>query len=404
MKRITEFTIPLNGIGGTYVVEHKHGENLCTVFAKNKPNHIWKKPKEEVDDYFLKEDWITSRDKLELPSKFYITTSSDATAYKYLVTETNGGNYNVTGKHGVAWWKWEEVEEFILDGTWTYFPIESASSFEAGCTTQKDFLELPDKFYFTVNNSESKCLATVTEDGLFFVIEFNEHGKLSSGYWLPEDIKKFLLSGDLTYTGEYKREKIQGVEADWIIVDEISKYENIIAKWHEDKPLADDFYFKWHLTDTLYRAQLHREGYTVSWENTAPCGVGRAETFFTEKQVKDNLKNNVWLIVKSNGIDATGAPLNFTKDMLKPSMRFRTGNGDKYIAVESEIMDDIGNISVDIIGASNNKGWTGFELVNICGDELGEEFRAMAVYEKHADNNLLLIPELHGKLIWKANK
>jgi hypothetical protein len=321
MKRITEFTIPLGGIGGTYVVEHKHGENLCTVFAKNKTNHIWKKPKEEVDGYFSKQYWITSKEKLELPSKFYITTSSDATAYKYLVTETEGGNHNITGKHGVAWWKCEDVESNILGDTWTYFPIESASSFEA----------------------------------------------------------------------------------EWIIVDEMNELENIIAKWHNDnseKLLADDFYFKWHLTDTLYRAQTISNGYTVSWENTEK--EGRTETYFTEKQVKDNLKNNVWLIVKSNGIDATGAPFNFTKDMLKPSMRFAIGNGDRYIAVESEIMDDIGNINVDIIGASNNKGWTSFELVNIYGDELGEEFRAMAVYEKSADNNHLLIPEHNGKLIWQA--
>jgi hypothetical protein len=303
----------------------------------------------------------------------------------------------------VAWWKCEDVESNILGDTWTYFPIESASSFEAGCTTQKDSLELPDKFYFTVNNSESKWLATATEDGLFFVLGVSRHGKFSSGYWPPEDMKKFLLSGELIYAGEYKQEKIQGVEADWIIIDEVNELENTIAKGYEDKPLADDFYFKWHLTDTLYRAQLHREGYTVSWKNTAPCGVGRAETFFTEKQVKDNLKNNVWLIVESNGTDATGAPLNFTKDMLKPSMRFRTGNNGQYIAVQSEVVDDIGNTVASTIGASG-RGWIEFELVNIHGDDIGEEFRAMSVYEKPEGNGDIINPGKHGKLIWKANK
>jgi hypothetical protein len=328
MKRITEFTIPLGGIGGTYVVEHKHGENLCTVFAKNKTNHIWKKPKEEVDGYFSKQYWITSKEKLELPSKFYITTSPDATAYKYLVTETEGGNYSITGFDSVAWWKWEDVESFILEDTWTYFPIESASSFEA----------------------------------------------------------------------------------EWIIVDEMNELENIIAKWQIKNPesiknpLANDFYFNcpcgFAVENILYRA-IKRDGkYIVSWKS--PEEGGRKEELYTVEEVEKGFKMFGWTVVEFNGVDASGFPFNFTKDMLKPSMRFAIGNGDRYIAVESEIMDDIGNINVEIIGASNNKGWTGFELVNIYGDELGEEFRAMAVYEKSADNNHLLIPEHNGKLIWQA--
>jgi hypothetical protein len=324
MKRITEFTVPSANNGVTYIVECKYGEDLCTVYASNCPEYTWKENHDIVDNMFAKEDWITSEDKLELPSKFYITTSPDETAYKYLVTETEGGNYNITSSNIVAWWRWERVEANILADIWTYFPIESASSFEA----------------------------------------------------------------------------------DWIIVDEMNELENIIAKWQNDnpeKPLADDFYFKWHLTDTLYRAQLHREGYTVSWENTAPCGVGRAGTFFTKKQVKDNLKNNVWLIVESNGTDATGTPLNFTKDMLKPSMRFRTGNNGQYIAVQSEVVDDNGNTVVSIIGASG-RGWIEFELVNTYGDDIGEEYRAMSVYEKPEGNGDIINPDKHGKLIWQANK
>jgi hypothetical protein len=335
MKRITEFTVPSANNGVTYIVECKYGEDLCTVYASNCPEYTWKENHDIVDNMFAKEDWITSEDKLELPSKFYITTTFDG--YKYLVTETDGGNYNITGKHGVAWWKWEDVESLILEDTWEY-------------------------------------------------------------------------------AGEYKQEKIQGLETNWIIVDEMNELENTIAKWQNDnpeKPLVDDFYFKAPcdcgscFPKTLYRAkrmqgQLSKAVYKVTWWDDEL--KERAEGFYSVEEVKDNIKKQEWVVVEYNGTDATGAPLNFTKDMLKPSMRFAIGNGDRYIAVESEIMDDIGNINVDIIGASNNKGWTSFELVNIYGDELGEEFRAMAVYEKSADNNHLLIPEHNGKLIWQANK
>jgi hypothetical protein len=336
MKRITEFTVPSANNGVTYIVECKYGEDLCTVYASNCPEYTWKENHDIVDNMFAKEDWITSEDKLELPSKFYITTSPDETAYKYLVTETEGGNYNVVGNREAVWCSWEHVESLILADTWEY-------------------------------------------------------------------------------AGEYKQEKIQGLETNWIIVDEMNELENTIAKWQNDnpeKPLADDFYFKAPcdcgscFPKTLYRAkrmqgQLSETIYKVTWWDDEL--KERAEGFYSVEEVKDNIKKQEWVVVEYNGTDATGAPLNFTKDMLKPFMRFRTGNNGQYIAVESEVVDDNGNTVVSTIGASG-RGWVEFELVNIHCDDIGEEYRVMSVYEKPEGNGDIINPDKYGKLIWQANK
>lgn len=158
-------------------------------------------------------------------------------------------------------------------------------------------------------------------------------------------------------------------------------------------PLPDVFQYTY--CNSLYTATKTDTVYEITKPNTF-----YVDTYKT-KQLREYIDKGLFKILPpTNGVDGQNNPLNFTKDMLKPMMRFVTANGQEWIVTEnvqndSDCKDKFSDCKDKFIGVGD--GWTDFDL----STAEGNVYAVVAVYAAPNLNRDLLSSGRKGPLIWK---
>lgn len=129
--------------------------------------------------------------------------------------------------------------------------------------------------------------------------------------------------------------------------------------------------------------------YKISWQKEdGHVTSGSARHYCTS--VEDFIKNGYWVMETTNGVDAEGNPLNFTKADLKPFMRVVLRDGTTYIVVE--------NHSDKFFARENGYSYSK-PNENLLGAYTAND--VVKVYDYPPQHNHILISLCKGKLLWK---
>lgn len=160
--------------------------------------------------------------------------------------------------------------------------------------------------------------------------------------------------------------------------------------------LPEKFKFKTNL-DAEYDAVLSecKAKYMVTWTNSSfhvPYPVVEVSKF---------IKRGDWTILEeANGVDGSGKPFNFTKELLKPFMRVKTQNGQMWIVAPNQHKLDF---DCDFALCTNEE-WT--EFFTDAGDAsyagTNDGYEAVEVYDMPEYNIDMLVYGAVGPLLWKA--